>query len=313
MPDKSKKIKIVFDQELVGDISATPTPVLTYKVGTTNLSTGKTASASSTTSGFNASYLNNDSLVTAWSTTSGINSWIKIDLGSSLYSAGMNLYFGNYNIPRAYTVSGSNDNSVFNNIISGEFYNEMGWQDIYYNRQQYRYWKVTFSSVWQPTSSTVAVYEWKVLDATPAGNDGAFQVWSLEEKYVGSTPNMITRIHEIDSVVRGDSNSVVLNLKPNFRLKNVWDYINVSYTKNKGRLKGVIAFVDNFAISATPNGLTLVPNPHSTDHLRVGLSATPTIDFIEVNYKSGYEPDEHLTADITGVVIDFIATGTENP
>ena len=302
------KIAIKFTQPLIGDVSGlTPTPV-GYKMGTTDLAQGKTVMVGDASYGAGSNAVDGN-VSTYWGTYSTMPWWITIDLGSIQKTAGFYVLQSNSSYRgRAYTLYGSNDNSTWNSIISGELVNATE-QTIEYSAKDYRYIKLSITSYW--SGSIMFIYTLKIFQAVSAGNEMAFTVSGKQYQYVKGV--LIDKQYKVISVESHptEANSVLLTFDTYSRFCTVNGDITVNYDSSKGNLSGQGGAVASFIQTFTPTELLPEPNPGIQENISVAPSITML--FTPISYSYAYDLTENITVNPATVIIDFTDISIVNP
>lgn len=300
------KIGIGFTGEFKGDVSGyTPTPA-GYKAGTVDLAQGKTVTAG------NASYGSATQAVDGndnsyWGTYSTMPWWITIDLAEVKKSAGFYILQKNASYRgKDYSIQGSNDNTNWITIISGELEN-LEAQTIEYPASDFRYIKFNVTSYW--SNSMMYVYTLKILEAVPAGNEMAFKITGKQYRYInGDLLDMEYKVKTV-SLHPTIENALLLEFDTFDRFPTVEGKITVAYDAMKGNLTGRGGAVESFSVSFSPKDLIPEPNPGIQEYITVAPSVQ--ITFITMEYVNAYA-DEHITV-APSVQIRFEEKGVINP
>lgn len=288
---KSKKILIEFSKPLVGDVTGRDDGG--YAMEERNASLGKSATASSYYSSYIPDYAFDGNLPsTYWYTRTALPQWIRVDLGEAKPINKMRAYLISSNRPNAYEVQGSNNDTDWTTIYTGNFTNTTGWHEVIFPEPltAYRYIRLYITSKY---SSYIMIYELEFYYTHVIGNERAFTISGQEYNHIDGILQHVN--YEVTSVEpHGESdNQIVLNINPYTRLKNPDGNITVSYNQVLGNLKGQSP-VESFSQEFLPVDLIKVPNPL----IREYISAQPnmTIAFNKINFGEAYAPAEYISA-----------------
>lgn len=117
--------------------------------GTTDRFTGGTASADSVSGGYVAANACDDNNSTNWYPSAGTPNWWKYDFGASVAWAisKITIYSSTTGRINAFSVAGSNNDSSYTTLYSGNHANDTNLQTFTFtNRTKYRYIKITATS-----------------------------------------------------------------------------------------------------------------------------------------------------------------------
>lgn len=296
MADKSKKIKIVFDQELHGDITVV-SPTLVYREDKVAMA-GKLTGSGYYSSSYTYDKVYDGNLNTYWRSGSTVDpQWLLVDLGAPSAIRRFRIYLYSYP-PREFILQGSDDNVNFTDVLSGEFQNAYGWQEFtVVELMSFRYWRLYFASKW---SSRYCVYELEMFTGTPLNNEGAFTVNAMEYDHIDGT--LVPVEYQVQSVYPGDNAAeVILELNPLQRMRKPEGDITVNYDQAKGNLKSRYKAVESFSVSFTPVDLVKIPNPWDRNTIAAQIS-NYTIGIIEVTHKAGIL-NEHIAPSLVDYTI----------
>lgn len=187
------KIKVTFDQELVGDVSGlTPNPIGGYKKEAID-TTGVVVTALNQYSNYVAHNVIDKNENSYWYGTTSVN-WLRFQLPSPQVITGLRLKLGSYYI-KTFTFSGSNDGETWTAL--GDTYSaatsstSQWYEFIIPNTEAYTYYRIDTVTTY---SSAVFVYEAELQVNLPVGNEFAFSVEVPEYNYVpGGTIEHNTR------------------------------------------------------------------------------------------------------------------------
>lgn len=142
----------------------------------------------------------------------------------------------------------------------------------------------------------------------------AFTISGKEYKWVdGPNDNgeLVDVTYQIDYIERYPStdDTIQIVLKSPYTFNNAEGNITVAYDMTKGSLKGAGGFVDSFTISFLPEDL--VQKPNIGLHAKFNVTAAVTVDYISINFESGYaEENFEISASAS---VNFIKIDEENP
>lgn len=288
--DYASVIKITFDKPIV---SILDTQTGWEALG--NPETGLTGRASDSYSTYTPDKPFDGSTSTYWRTNTVLPQWIGFDLGESKRLYKIRVYSTSYR-PRAYEVSGSDNDTDWTSIISGEFTNSSVWQEVAFDGVSYRYWRLTISSGW--TAGRIYIHEIQAY-----AERAAYQVagWTVTAQEYNRIPNgELTDItYLVRRVTKSEDNlSVFLWLDLPYRMKNPDGLVTVNYSKSLGNLAGAYsAYVDDFQLQFTPSDITPVFNPNVVEHISAELYVET--DLIRIYYSSYQSDSEYIEASLS--------------
>jgi hypothetical protein len=131
--------------------------------------TGGTATASDYFGSQTPNLAVDNNEATYWWTSLAPSQWWKYDLGAGVTKTVTKLRMKSYSErAKDFTLAGSNNDAAWTDIYTGQHTNDDNWQDFTFaNTTAYRYYRITFSSVW---SSTPGIYEIEMIESLAYNN-----------------------------------------------------------------------------------------------------------------------------------------------
>jgi len=294
-----QKIGIRFTEDIV---NLTETPV----GGHQDIETQEgTWTASGTYSGYSVESLKDGDVSTMWQTRS-TGSYIQIELDSPKVLTGLKYYRTTSYYSMGYTMKGSQDGIVFEDVYKGSTPYGSGYVTTTFDtRTPYKYYRLVIDSL----SNRLYLYE-LILLYKPYKNEIALGVSGLEHQYVNGP--LHNRKYGIERVEKypGDSKALLLTLEVyENRFNNVEGNLTITYDASLGDLMGRGGGVESFEVFFSPTDLLPKPNPHKAENLTA--QATGSITLIEVFYTQTYNL-ENITLQAEAS-IDFIDVSIINP
>lgn len=142
--------------------------------------TGGTVSVSSQSANVGTNSVD-DSTGTVWLSNNASPSWWKYDLGASVSKKARKLRIfpyvdGSGGSVRAFTLSGSNDDSSYTTITTGEVANSSDWSEFTFsNTVSYRYYKVDITTDWRGGDNFQGFAEIELMEELVRGGYILFQ------------------------------------------------------------------------------------------------------------------------------------------
>ena len=229
MPN-SQKIILAFDSPIEGDATGKEGIPWGYKaVKTTNF----TRSASDSNAGAVANAFDN-SESTYWGTSTALPNWVRMNFNGKVNR--LRVYIGGSNRPRAFQFQGSNDLSVWTDIVASEFPNATQWNTYNFNVVEYMFYRILVTSRW---STSTWIYEIELYEAVVIGNEQAFTVSGIEKDplVVG---NLAPKTYGVIDVKRKE---IELNFNQN-NLWNIGEFTDTQIVNNKLQLEYVNPVID---------------------------------------------------------------------
>lgn len=188
-----QKILIKFAQPFSDDIKELLTTPLQYKPGNFQYPDIDKISVASRDD-LKAALIDDDFL-TWWEPTVFSNGWIKIDYGEPKVIYGLRYYFNASNYyPYNFTISGSNDDVSYTDILTGVGTSTIGWHSYTFTSVvTYRYYKL---NIIDGGGGYFRVYELQLDECIPVYNEAAFSVFGKEDR----ADTAVTKYYQIDAV-----------------------------------------------------------------------------------------------------------------
>ncbi len=227
--------------------------------------------------------------------------WIGFYNAKKTVLSKIRVYFGySSGRPNAYVVRGSNDNSTWTDVASGNFTNASAWQEITCSGYKFRYWRLVFNSRFSSyyTCSEIEFYELVIPG------------WQITGEEYTTEPmgEAIDKEYTIDKITKSEDNKslyVWLDLGNRMKFPR-----SITVTFN-GLLSGPGgAQVEPFTETFTPVGITPIFNPNAPDHLTITSDFALTVK--EVVYSSAKldEPADQIGIFPSSMSITVIHVGT---
>ena len=293
---EGKLIAVKFTDKLLGDVSA----ALKYDIGDINYALEKNATAS-----YKSSYAYkavDANIYTSWSSNTNI-CWITIDLGQLREIIGLYIfgYDSNYR-GKDCSVLGSIDNVSWTTIYTGTLAN-VAEQTILLTKCSCRYVKLAFTSGY---NTAIAIYNLKIFNAVPTGNEKAFKVSGQQYDHVNGI--LVNTDYPVESVVSHSSGAETLLLTINSlkRFNNVVGNLNVAYDASLGNLLSPGGIVKSFNATFAPTELVKKVNPWDNENLTVSL--LPVFVSTKVLYKYGYATEQLSVQLLSSVVVTKVGS-----
>lgn len=293
--DWTTGIKILFDRPIITEVEAA--------IGTEEVRSYGTVIVSGSNASYPANNAFDKSTGTYWrssSTTAG--QWIGFDYGSAKTISKMrvNMSYSSGRI-NAYKIQGSDNNSDWTDIASGNFANSSSWQEVTFDSATFRYFRLYAASKY---SSYYTVSELEFYSTRSTYNVAGWTV-SANEPDMSPNGTVTSKNYTIRRLTRAESNyAVVIWLELTDRMKHPQGDVTVNFS---GTLQGPGgAFVAPFSLSFTPQNLTPFFNPNE----EVATEITSVLADVELTriYRSSNPYYEELTSELTGAGISVVRT-----
>lgn len=307
-----KYIGITFDETLVGDPTGeNPSPIGGWAASETEASIASVSTSGNYSSSYPAAKLIDGSTSTYWRCPSGgtIGSYFILGFSESVALGGFSFYQSISYYPRAFTIYGSQDESVWS-VIASVTNSETteGWKKMSFsNGTGYLYYKFEITSGSNP--STLYIYEVKAWLAKKVGNEQAFTVTGKVYNWVPNGSLVDETFTVADVLLHPSiSNSILLEIVDNDRFESVIGELTVSYDKSLGNLAGYGGPSDSFYISFSPEDLVWKGDQNDQEHLEATFEATGVL--IRVYRTDSSTGVEHIN--FTNIVASGVLTNVSD-